>query len=209
MTVYILENKVAQRVKVGTTNNTTQERLRAIRANWHGLSATCQVCGTRRGITGNARFNHEDCHMSVVMPKHPSNGTHATHPDSRFNCLGSGALPIELDTSLAEKYLSDLKTNHSSLSGSEKSSNTKMINTLEARIGRYKALGQAEGDWVIAREFKESGENVERLAHEILKGTLDTDAPIGEVFKCSVEEAVSAVEEAIGRLGGTVERTSE
>jgi hypothetical protein len=36
-----------------------------------------------------------------------------------------------------------------------------------------------------------------------------TDAPIGEVFKCSLEEAVSAVEEAIGRLGGTVEKTSE
>jgi len=209
MTVYILENKVAQRVKVGTTNNTTQERLRAIRANWHGLSATCQVCGTRRGITGNARFNHEDCHMSVVMPKHPSNGTHATHPDSRFKCLGSGALPIELDTSLAEKYFSDLKTNHSSLSGSEKSSNTKMINTLEARIGRYKALGQSEGDWVIAREFRGSGENVERLAHQILKDALDIDSPIGEVFKFSVEEAVSAVEEAIGRLGGTVEKTSE
>jgi hypothetical protein len=203
MTVYILENKVAQRVKVGTTNNTTQERLRAIRANWHGLSATCQVCGTRRDITGSARFNHEDCHMSVVMPKHPSNGTHATHPDSFFKCLGSGALPLELDTSLAEKYLSDLKTNHLSLSGTEKSSSTKMINTLEARIARYKALGRSEGDWVIARAFRGSGENVERLAHEILKDTLDTDALIGEVFKCSVAEAVSAVEEAIGRLSGT------
>ena len=201
MTVYILENKVAQRVKVGTTNNTTQERLRAIRANWHGLSATCQVCGTRRDITGSARFNHEDCHMSVVMPKHPSNGTHATHPDSRFKCLGSGAPPLELDTSLAETYLSDLKTNHSSLSGTEKSSNTKMINTLEARIDRYKALERPEGDWVIVHEFKQSGENVERLAHEILKDTLDTDAPIGEVFKCSVAEAVDAVEEAIRRRG--------
>ena len=203
MTVYVLENRVAQRVKVGTTTKPTRERLRAIRANWQGLSATCQVCGTRRGITGNALFNHEDCHMSVVMPKHPSNGTHATHPDSRFKRLGSRALPLELDTSLAEKYLSDLKTNHSSLSGFEKSSNTKMINTLEARIGRYKGMGQAEGDWVIAREFKGSGENVEHLAHEILKDAPDTDAPIGEVFKCSVAEAVSAVEEAIGRLGGT------
>ena len=203
MTVYVLENKLAQRVKVGTTNNTTQERLRAIRANWHGLSATCQVCGTKRDITSNARFSHEDCHMSVVMPEHPSNGTHATHPDSHFKCLGSAASPLELDTSVAETYLSDLKTNHSSLSGTEKSSNTKMINTLEARIGRYRAMGQAKGDWVIAREFRGSGENVERLAHEILKDALDTDAPIGEVFKCSVAEAVSAVEEAIGRLGGT------
>ena len=134
------------------------------------------------------------------MPKHPSNGTHATHPDSHFKCLGSGAPPLELDTSLAEQYLCDRKTNHSSLLGTEKSSRTKMINTLEARIGRYKALGRSEGDWVIAREFKGSGENVERLAHEILKDALDTDAPIGEVFKCSVGEAVSAVEEAIGRL---------
>ena len=84
-----------------------------------------------------------------------------------------------------------------------------MINTLEARISRYKGMGLAEGDWAIAREFRESGENVERLAHEILKDALDTDAPIGEVFRCSVAEAVSAVEEAIGRLGGTVEKTSE
>ena len=209
MTVYIRENKVAQRVKVGTTTNTTEERLRAIRANWHGLSATCQVCGTRRDITGSARFNHEDCRMTIVIPKHPNKGTHATHPQSPFQCLGSGAHPLEVDTSLAEKYLSDLETNHSSLSGSEKSSNKKMINTLEARIGRYKEMGQAEGDWVIAKEFKGSGENEERLAHEILKNALDTDAPIGEVFKCSVEEAVRAVEEAIGRLGGTVEKTSE
>ena len=110
---------------------------------------------------------------------------------------------LELNTSLAETYLSDLKTNHLSLSGTEKSSNTKMIKTLEARIGRYKALGRSEGEWVIAREFRGFGENVERLAHEILKDALDTDAPIGEVFECSVEEAVSAVEEAIGRLGGT------
>ncbi len=109
------------------------------------------------------------------------------------------AHPLEVDTSLAEKYLSDLKTNHSSLSGSEKSPSTKLVNALETRIGRYKEMGQAEGDWVIARKFKGSGENVERLAHEILKDALDTDAPIGEVFKCSVAEAVSAIEEAINR----------
>ena len=76
-----------------------------------------------------------------------------------------------------------------------------MINTLEACIDRYKALERSDGDWVIAHEFKESGENIERLAHEILKDTLDTDAPIGEVFKCSVAEAVDAVEEAIRRQG--------
>ena len=134
------------------------------------------------------------------MPKHLSNGTHATYPDSRFKCPGSGALPLELDTSHAEKYLSELKTNNSSLSGSEKSSNTKMINTLEARIGRYKGIGQIEGDWVIARKFRGSGENIGRLAHKILKEALDTDVSIGEVFKCSVVEAVRAVEEAISRL---------
>ena len=36
-----------------------------------------------------------------------------------------------------------------------------------------------------------------------LQDALETDAPIGEVFRCSVAQAVSAVEEAIGRLGGT------
>ena len=50
---------------------------------------------------------------------------------------------------------------------------------------------------MIAREFQEYGENIERIAHEILKDALDTDAPIGEVFRCSVVEAVRAVEEAI------------
>ena len=81
-----------------------------------------------------------------MLLKHPSNKSHVTTSYSPFKCLGSGVPPLEVDTSLAEQYLSDLKPNHSSLSGSEKSSNTKMINTLEARIDRYKALGRSEDD---------------------------------------------------------------
>ena len=50
---------------------------------------------------------------------------------------------------------------------------------------------------MIAREFQGYGENIERIAHGILKNALDKAAPIGEVFKCSVDEAVRAVEEAI------------
>ena len=53
---------------------------------------------------------------------------------------------------------------------------------------------------MIAREFKGFGENVERIAHEILKDALDTDAPIGGVFKWSVAEVVRTVEEAISCL---------
>ena len=133
------------------------------------------------------------------MPKHPCNGSHATHPDSRLKRLGSRASPLETETSLAEQYLDELKAKNLSLSGCEKSSNTKMIKTLEARIDRYKALGQPKGDLVIAGEFQGYGENIERTAHEILKNALDTKAPIGEVFNCSVAKAARSVEEAIRR----------
>lgn len=77
------------------------------------------------------------------MPKHPSNGSHAAYPDSPFSCLGSGASLLETDAFLAKQYLSDLKTNHSSLSDSENRSNFGFINTLEARIERYGATRQS------------------------------------------------------------------
>lgn len=45
------------------------------------------------------------------------------------------------------------------------------------------------------------------FSHQILKDTLDIDAPIGEVFKSSVEEAVSAVEEPTVDLARQVSKT--
>jgi hypothetical protein len=49
--------------------------------------------------------------------------------------------------------------------------------------------------------FTECAEQVELLSHEILAGQLDAAAPFGEVFFCSVSEAMSAVETALSQLG--------
>jgi len=42
---------------------------------------------------------------------------------------------------------------------------------------------------------------VEKLAHKYLREYKDKDAPIGEVFKCSVEIAIEGVEDALKDLG--------
>ena len=42
---------------------------------------------------------------------------------------------------------------------------------------------------------------VEKLSHKYLKDYIDTDAPIGEVFKCSVDIAIKVVEDALKDLG--------
>tara|TARA_R100001440_G_scaffold75016_1_gene101233 strand:+ start:3446 stop:3844 length:399 start_codon:yes stop_codon:yes gene_type:complete len=42
---------------------------------------------------------------------------------------------------------------------------------------------------------------VEKLAHKYLKKYEDKDAPIGEVFKCSVQTAIDSVEDALRDLG--------
>ena len=44
-------------------------------------------------------------------------------------------------------------------------------------------------------------QEVEKLSHKYLKDYKDTDAPIGEVFKCSVDIAIKAIEDALKDLG--------
>ena len=41
---------------------------------------------------------------------------------------------------------------------------------------------------------------MEQLAHKYLDKYLDKEAPIGEVFNCSVDEAINAVEDSLKDL---------
>tara|TARA_B100001758_G_scaffold234664_1_gene234029 strand:+ start:626 stop:1060 length:435 start_codon:yes stop_codon:yes gene_type:complete len=54
--------------------------------------------------------------------------------------------------------------------------------------------------YVQAYQTKNYGE-VEKLAHKYLNDSLDKNAPIGEVFKCSTKRAIDAVEDALIDLG--------
>ncbi len=49
--------------------------------------------------------------------------------------------------------------------------------------------------------YTESAGHIESLSHEILSDHLDTQAPLGEVFRCSLAEATAAVESALSQLG--------
>lgn len=186
--VYILENLKAQRVKVGMTTNDPVDRLRSFNAMWTQLKGTCQICGGRRWI--NLR--------DKVMPTHTTTGAH----QSFGSCSGSSKPPMERDVSLAESYLEDLKQRQSRSAGAEKGSLTKMIKNLKKKIERYSNLEFPVGRWHI-RIVYYTGDAVETesLSHQILSDYLDTQAPFGEVFKCSVSEAAKAVEQALSQLG--------
>ena len=55
--------------------------------------------------------------------------------------------------------------------------------------------------WQYRFSFKTSEfEEVEKLAHKYLNEYLDKEAPIGEVFNCSVDKAINAVEDALKDL---------
>jgi hypothetical protein len=183
--VYILENSKAQRVKIGVTGNHKAYvigRLNEVNRMWLELKATCQICGGRRLINSKG-----------LIPQHAVSGT---------KCPGGNALPLERDVALAETRLDKLKNCHNSLSGSEKGSNTRIINKLEKRIALYRQHNQPVGNWQINTIFYTnfSGQ-VELLSHQILAKCLDKKALFGEVFCCSVSEAVEAVETAMNQLG--------
>jgi hypothetical protein len=55
--------------------------------------------------------------------------------------------------------------------------------------------------WQYRYSFKTSDfVEVEKLAHKYLNEYLDKEAPIGEVFNCSVDKAINAVEDALKDL---------
>ena len=183
--VYIFENSKAQRVKVGMTSGHTvsiEDRLKDVNDKWLEQKATCQFCGSRRLINNRG-----------LIPKHVVSG---------IKCPGGNALPLEKDAVLAESHLDKLKKSHNSLTGSEKGSNTRIINNLEKRINLYRHHNQSVGIWQLHTAFytERSGE-VESISHDMLSKCLDKEALFGEIFCCSVSEATEAVEAAMKQLG--------
>ena len=179
--VYILENSKAQRVKVGMTINNIAGRLADVNDMWLGRTVTCQICGGRLVNIGGR------------VPQHVVSG---------IGCPGGNALPLEKDIALAESQLGNMKNRHGELSGSEKGSVTRIIKTLEKRIELYRHYKRPVGVWQFSIGFyTECAEQVELLSHEILAERLDSAAPFGEVYCCSVTEATEAVESALSRLG--------
>ena len=179
--VYILENPVAKRVKVGMTTNSIEGRLKDVNYKWLEVSATCQICGGRRMVDS-----------SGFIPQHVLSGV---------RCLGSNALPLERDHELAQTYLLNLRDSLHELTGSEKGSVVRRISTLQKRIDLFCSQGQPVGVWEFRSAFYTiSAERVELLAHKLLADRLDKLAPFGEVFCCSVSDASDAVEIALSQL---------
>lgn len=183
-TVYILENSEAKRVKIGVTINNPSERLKDVNRMWLGTKGRCQVCGNRRLLEFNG-----------LMPKHVLSGKH---------CSGSHALPLERDKSLAIEEAKRLKGELEGIQGKSKGSAVKRIRSLEKLIDEPQDVQRFTGSWSLRTSFKsEIAYQVEELVHETLHVYLDRSAPFGEVFSCSVEEAVVAIENAHSKLGLT------
>ena len=182
--VYIFENLEAQRVKVGMTINATNkitDRLKDVNAIWLGQKAMCQICGTRRFINDQG-----------LIPKHVVSGK---------KCPGGNSLPIEKDTIQSVSYLEEIKERYSNFSGSEKGSFTRIINNLEKRIEKYRHKSNPVGTWELrVAYYTDCAEEVELLSHKILDDSLDHQAPLGEIFCCSVSEATKVVEQALSQL---------
>jgi hypothetical protein len=182
--VYVFENSKAQRVKVGMTGigvNTVEDRLRDVNDMWLERKVTCQICGGRLVNIGG------------LVPQHVKSG---------IRCPGGRVLPLEKDVALAESYLENIKNRLSELADIEKGSATRIANTLEKRIERYRHHNRQVGEWEFRVAFYTEGvAEAESLSHKILAERLDKLAPFGEVFCCSVSEATKAVETALSQLG--------
>lgn len=181
--VYVLENVTVGRVKVGMTGigvNNVEERLRDVNDMWSERKVSCQVCGGRLVNVGG------------FVPNHVVSGR---------RCEGGASLPIEQSVTLAETYLDDLRTQVQSLSGSVKSATRRKINTLERKIERYRDYVQPRGTWVFRIAYHTDGvAEVEAAAHKVLEEYADKLAPFGEVFVCSAERAIEAIEVALEEL---------
>ncbi|MGE3262932.1 MAG: hypothetical protein AB7K68_14220 [Bacteriovoracia bacterium] len=180
--VYILENREANRIKIGMTINKVEERLLDVNRKWLGISGTCQICGSRRLVDDQG-----------YIPAHPVSGK---------SCSGSKALSFEKDVELAKSYLTRLKESKQRISGVEKNSTTRRITTLEKRIEQFSTFSHTIGTWSINTAFYTNrAEDVELQSHEILASYLDNSATIGEVFNCTAPEATGAVELVLNRMG--------
>lgn len=182
--VYIFENPEAKRVKVGMTGigvNTTFDRLNDVNDMWKLRKVTCQICGGR--LINRRGF----------VPPHVKSG---------IVCQGGNEFPLEKDVTLAQSHRESLIDQLGKLSGVEKNSATRMVNTLEKRIEKFRDYRLPIGEWNMAVVFFTRGvAEVESLTHKSLANHLDKLAPIGEVFCCSVSEATEAVEKVLNYLG--------
>lgn len=180
--VYILQNAEADRVKVGMTGSNVYLRLQEVNDTWLEHRLTCQVCGSRRLAKPSALSPR-------CMPKHTSLGR---------ECPGGGQPPLEWDTSVAAEHLRAMKT---SVARGDKVSLTRQIRTLEQRINLRSQHSRAVGSWVLDSVIPtDRASEVERRTHELLAAHLDTAAPLGEVFRCSLAEAKAAVDRALHEL---------
>lgn len=180
--VYIFENSIAKRVKVGMTTNNVILRLGDVNDMWLEQKVTCQICGGRR------LANYQG-----FIPRHVISG---------IKCFGGDELPLEKDVTVAESHLKSLKSRLNNLSGSEKNSVTRIINNLEKRIEKYRYHKQLTGKWELRGAFyTKCAEQVELLSHKKLEKYLDKQAPFGEVFCCSVTLATEAIETVLDELG--------
>ena len=179
--VYVLENAEAKRVKVGMTTNPVELRLRDVNDMWLGRKGTCQICGGR-----------------LVMFR----GRIPPHVKSGILCPAKYAASLETDSVLAERHLANLKDRLGALSGTELGSVTRMIHRLERAIALPRHAARAVGHWTIATAFvTDYAGEVELLSHSFLAERLDVTVPFGEVFSCSVPEAIEAVQRALRQLG--------
>lgn len=175
--VYILQNKEAQRIKIGATLNHPDERLTDIARMWRAFKGRCPICLRWRMLNKG------------VMPRHVLSGNH---------CSGSGELPLERSTQLAEKQLIDLQEKLPGLSGSDSNYATKRIKNLLKILQNYKDNPIRRGKWELRAFFKiDSAYSIEAITHKMLDAHLDRNAPFGEVFTCSAEEAITVIEQAI------------
>lgn len=180
--VYIFENPTAKRVKVGLTRNTHDiaGRLNDLNDIWLERKVRCQICGTRI------------VRLGFLIPQHVISGV---------ECPGGNALPFEQDVSLAESHLQAMKMHVQGLTGSQKGSISKIIKTLETRIEFYTNHQPRVGKWKFSVAYiTQNADKVEALSHSILADYHDKNAPIGEVFSCSVLVATEAIEKALNKL---------
>jgi hypothetical protein len=180
-TVYILENLEAGLVKVGMTINQAAERLRDANDLWLGRKGSCQICGVRLVVRRDR------------MPEHRRNGT---------RCRGSRELPLEKDSAVAEWFLRSMQDDIHSVTGARLSAHRIRRKRLERLIAMPRHADIAVGSWRLHSEvFTDAAEAVELRAHTYLVHALEESAPMGEVFRCSPEEALLAVERALAELG--------
>jgi len=182
--VYILENTEARRVKVGMTGlgtSSVESRLREVNDKWLERKVTCQICGTR---------------LNNVAGRVP------THQISGNRCIGGGEWPLEKNVDVAALSRKSLQSQLSDLTGADLGAAVRRIKTLTSRIEKYREHKSPVGCWEFRIAFyTASAAEVERLSHKKLAAQADEAAPIGEVFCCSVTDAMAAVEAALVEAG--------